>query len=99
MMLKPQPIRVNTLSQIFIRSLSKGRMMNYFEWAEEYSANALRVRQVIEKKKSLLNDRSLSADARKALTDRIIAYRVIYRELLRTAEHLRKRGEAYSHAS
>ena len=73
--------------------------MNYFEWAEEYFQEALRVRQVIEKKKSLLNDRSLSADARKAITERIIAYRVIYRELLHTAEHLRKRAEAYRHAS
>ncbi len=73
--------------------------MDYFEWAGEYAENALRVRQVIEKKKRLLNDRGLSSDARKALTECIISYRVIYRELLHTAETLRKRGEAYRYAS
>lgn len=66
--------------------------MNYVEWAEEYRAYALRIRNVIEKKKALLNDRKLSHDARKALSDSIAAYRCIYRELLKTSEHLRERA-------
>lgn len=67
--------------------------MNYNEWAAEYMENAGRVRSVIEKKKALLNDRKLNSDARKSLSDSIIAYRRIYREMLEVAEHLRTRGK------
>lgn len=63
--------------------------MNYSEWADEYLENADRVLSVIEKKKALLNDKKLNSDARKSISDTIIAYRGIYRELLRTAELLR----------
>ncbi len=65
--------------------------MNYSEWAAEYLENADRVLSVIEKKKALLNDKKLNSDARKSISDTIIAYRGIYRELLRTAELLRAR--------
>ena len=65
--------------------------MNYSEWADEYLENADRVLSVIEKKKALLNDKQLNSDARKSISDTIIAYRGIYRELLRTAELLRAR--------
>mgnify|MGYP006988907171 CR=1 FL=1 len=65
--------------------------MNYSEWADEYLENADRVLSVIEKKKALLNDKKLNSDARKSISDTIIAYRGIYRELLRTAELLRAR--------
>ena len=63
--------------------------MNYCEWADEYLCDARRVRNVIEKKKALLNDKNLTADD---------AYRKIYRELLKTAEHLRQRGENHREA-
>jgi len=66
--------------------------MNYNEWAVEYRENADRILSVIKKKKSLLNDKKLNSDARKSISDSIIAYRAIYRELLRTAELLRTRG-------
>ena len=65
--------------------------MNYSEWADEYLEDADRILSVIKKKKSLLNDKKLNSDARKHLSDMIIAYRSIYRELLRTAEILRAR--------
>lgn len=65
--------------------------MNYSEWAAEYLENADRVLSVLEKKKALLNDKKLNSDARKSISDTIIAYRGIYRELLRTAELLRAR--------
>ena len=68
--------------------------MNYSEWAAEYLENADRVLSVIEKKKALLNDKKLNSDARKSISDTIIAYRGIYRELLRTAELLRVRESA-----
>ena len=66
--------------------------MDYNEWADEYMENARRVLSVIEKKKELLNDRRLGKDARKQLSDVIITYRCIYRELLASAEHLRSRA-------
>nr|WP_316621766.1 hypothetical protein [uncultured Ruminococcus sp.] len=72
--------------------------MNYCEWADEYLCDARRVRNVIEKKKALLNDKKLTADDRKSLSDSINAYRKIYRELLKTAEHLRQRGENHREA-
>ena len=72
--------------------------MNYCEWAAEYKENADRVRSVIEKKKTLLHDKNLTADERKTLSDAINAYRGIYRELLRIAGHLRQRGERYHEA-
>lgn len=67
--------------------------MNYCEWADEYLCDARRIRLVIEKKKTLLNDKKLTKDVRKSLNDAISAYRKIYYELLKTAEHLRQRGE------
>ncbi len=66
--------------------------MNYIEWADEYLEDACRVLEVIEKKKAHLNEPKLTADTRKQLNDVIIAYRCIYRELLSTAEHLRRRA-------
>ena len=47
--------------------------MNYCEWADEYLCDARRVRNVIEKKKALLNDKNLTADDRKSLSDSINA--------------------------
>ncbi|MBQ3264778.1 MAG: hypothetical protein IJH07_03285 [Ruminococcus sp.] len=72
--------------------------MNYCEWAAEYRENAGRVRRVIEKKKALLNDKKLTKDERKSISDAINAYRAIYRELLKTADHLSQRGERYHEA-
>ena len=69
--------------------------MDYGEWAAEYLENADRVKAVIEKKRTLLNDKKLTADERKTLSDTIKAYRGIYRDLLRIAGHLRQRGERY----
>lgn len=66
--------------------------MNYSEWASAYRRDAGRVLKVIEKKKSLLNDKKLSADARKCIRDSITEYRRIYRDLLKIAEHLSIRG-------
>lgn len=66
--------------------------MNYCEWAAAYREDACRVLSVIEKKKTLLNEKKLTADMRKSIGDTIIEYRRIYRELLKTAEHLRNRG-------
>ena len=66
--------------------------MNYCEWAAAYREDAARVLGVIEKKKKLLNDKNLNSDTRKSIGDTIIAYRRIYRELLKTAEHLSIRG-------
>ena len=71
--------------------------MNYVEWADEYFENARRVRNVIEKKKLLMKNEKMTADARKAVSDAIIAYRRIYRELLQTAEHLRSRAGESCH--
>ena len=72
--------------------------MNYCEWATEYRQDAGRILSVIEKKKSLLNDKKLNADTRKSIGDAITQYRRIYRELLKTAEHLRSRGAMYHEA-
>ena len=70
--------------------------MNYVEWADEYLENARRIQRVIEKKKALLNDSDLSSDKRKCISDTIVAYRRIYRELVTTARILRSRaGESY----
>lgn len=66
--------------------------MNYNEWAAEYMENADRIMNVILKKKALLNDKKLSSDARKSISDTLFEYRRIYRELLSTADHLRARG-------
>lgn len=66
--------------------------MNYCEWAAAYREDACRVLSVIEKKKTLLNDKKLTADMRKSIGDTITEYRRIYRELLKTAELLRNRG-------
>lgn len=66
--------------------------MNYCEWAEAYQKDACRVLSVIEKKKTLLNDKKLNADVHKSISDAIIEYRRIYHELLKTAEVLRERG-------
>lgn len=66
--------------------------MDYHEWAAEYLRDAGRIQQVIDKKKSLLNDKKLSADTRKIISDTLIAYRRIYRELVKTAELLNARG-------
>ncbi|MBQ9680064.1 MAG: hypothetical protein IJV48_05230 [Ruminococcus sp.] len=66
--------------------------MNYNEWAAEYMENADRIMNVILKKKALLNDKKLSSDARKSISDTLIAYRRIYREMLAVADHLRARG-------
>ena len=66
--------------------------MNYCEWAAAYREDACRVLSVIEKKKALLNDKTLNADTLKSIGDTIIEYRRIYRELLKTAEHLLARG-------
>lgn len=71
--------------------------MNYIEWAEEYELNALRVKSVIDRKKLQLNERALTADARKKLTDDIAAYRRIRWELTDIAERLRRRAEAPAH--
>ena len=73
--------------------------MNYLEWAQEYRENASRVQAVIEKKKARLNDRNLTADMRKQISDAIISYRVIYRELLKTAELLSSRAQEHSDAA
>ncbi len=73
--------------------------MNYLEWAEEYRRDALRVHSVIEKKKALLNERNLTADRRKQIGDAIISYRMIYRELLKTAEILQYRAQERDHAA
>lgn len=66
--------------------------MNYNEWADEYMENADRMMNVILKKKALLNDKKLSSDARKSISDTLIVYRRIYRELLAVADYLRARG-------
>ena len=67
--------------------------MNYLEWAREYDQNALRVREVIEKKKERLKDkRSLTADQRKQLTDDLKHYRRIYGELTKIGDTLRSRA-------
>jgi len=69
--------------------------MDYFEWADEYYDNALRIKTVLEKKKKLLNEKGLSADRRKQLSDEIREYRAIYRELRQTGDFIRDRaGEA-----
>lgn len=73
--------------------------MNYLEWAEEYLENARRILAVIEKKKALMNDRTLSRDARKAISDTITEYRCIHRELLETAAKLRERAGESRHAA
>lgn len=66
--------------------------MDYNEWAAAYLEDACRVRKLMEKKKSLLNDKNLNADARQSISDTIRCYRRIYYELLQTAEHLKSRG-------
>lgn len=72
--------------------------MNYIEWAQEYMDNALSVLKIIEKKKALLNDKSLSADERKAVYDAVAFYRRIYREQLEVSRHLRLRAGSVSDA-
>jgi hypothetical protein len=66
--------------------------MNYVEWAEEYHQNALRIKQVINRKKQQLNEKHLSADRHKRLTDEIKAYRRIFYELCEVEETLRERA-------
>ena len=66
--------------------------MNYVEWADEYYENALRVKNVMERKKAQLNEKNLTADGRKRLCDEIKAYRVIYHELCSVGDTLRGRA-------
>ena len=66
--------------------------MNYFEWAEEYASDALRVRKVIEKKKSELKKKNLTADEKKRLNDDLTQYRKIYYELNDIGRILRARA-------
>ncbi len=66
--------------------------MNYFEWAKEYVDEADKVLGVIEKKKRMMKEAGLSRDDKKTLLDTVIAYRCIYRDLLRTASMLRERA-------
>ena len=66
--------------------------MNYVEWAEEYDRSALRILQVIDKKKLRLNDDKLSAESRKKLVDEIAQYRRIYYELVDVGDTLRLRA-------
>ncbi|MBQ6337268.1 MAG: hypothetical protein IJI50_08570 [Ruminococcus sp.] len=73
--------------------------MDYLVWADEYLEEARRILDVIEKKKTKLKEGSLSRDDRKTLNDTIISYRVIYRELLGTAQRLRERAGEQSHAA
>ena len=73
--------------------------MNYFEWAEEYMTEARNVLGVIEKKKKKMKEEGLSSDDKKELRETIIAYRCIYRELLRTANTLRERIGAKTDAA
>lgn len=73
--------------------------MNYLEWAEEYMTEARNVLGVIEKKKLRMKEERLSSDDKKALSDVIIAYRCIYRELLNTAVRLRERAGERSDAA
>lgn len=66
--------------------------MNYKEWSNDYKKDAERVFGVIEKYKDKLKNPSLSKDERSSIRSVIIAYRSIYRELLKTAELLSRRG-------
>ena len=67
--------------------------MDYVEWAEEYRENALRVKQVIKKKQMQLNEKNISADLHKRLTDEIKEYRRIFYELCEVERTLRERAE------
>ena len=69
--------------------------MDYREWAAAYREDACRVLDVIEKKKTLLNDKKLSSDTRKMIGESLVVYRRIHRELLKTAEHLQRRGDRH----
>ena len=66
--------------------------MDYSEWAREYFLNAQRVKSVIDKKVSRLNDKGLTADDKKQLNSDIKEYRRIFYELSRVGEILRDRA-------
>ena len=69
--------------------------MDYLEWAEEYYQNARRILAVLEKKKlRLKEEKPLTADQRKRLTDDIKQYRRIYHELIDIGDTLTSRAEA-----
>ena len=68
--------------------------MDYFEWADEYYQNAGRIKSVIDKKNQQLKEnKSLTADGRKRLTDDIKQYRRIYYELRAIGDTLAARAE------
>lgn len=67
--------------------------MNYTKWADEYKKDAERVLGIVDKYKEKLKSENLSKDERGSIQRVITAYRCIYRELLKTAKHLRQRGE------
>ena len=73
--------------------------MDYLEWAREYYLNAQRVKSVIDRRKSRLNEKNLTADMKKQLNDDITAYRLIYYELTKIGDTLRDRARASAHGA
>lgn len=64
--------------------------MDYLGWAKEYYNDAVRVMRVIERKKERMI--SLPKECQEQEKDVIDGYRNIYKELMKTANQLRKKG-------
>lgn len=60
--------------------------MNYFEWSEEYSAEAAKIKRNLEKMKQKL--RTVSMYERRTLEDNIHRLQLIYYECIHTAAYL-----------
>lgn len=66
-------------------------MLDYKQWVEEYEENARRIQQIILREKERMANSDLSAEQKKTITNQLVQYRGIRRELIKTAHLLRQR--------
>ena len=72
--------------------MSKCCEHDYISWAEQYEADAAKIRDTIERKKTLRRSR-MTADKRQRLNAEIADFQHIYRELLSIACTLKERAK------
>lgn len=69
-------------------------MFDYFKWADQYEAEALKIQMVMDLTREELKKSSLTVDQEVRLHQKYIKYREIRHDLLECALILRRRGLA-----
>ena len=67
-------------------------MIDYREWSREYYEEAQKILNVIKRKQEQL--KAATKDEQKTLNEQIIGYRMIYYDLLKSAETLSERARS-----